>query len=361
MVLGAFAQVPAWVEALYVRGVGPWIAGLPNALTRFLPFSLAELVIVGLVAVGVGLLVRGVRALLRGARPTRNQVLRTALWGLGLGFAVADGFTLVWGLAYARPPIEERWGWTADGDVAPDELVRLSRVFVDEVNDRYRRLHGTDDALSPTVARRPWSEVDAAIERGFADLQRRDDLDPDIGRSRGPAKRLVLSVVTSWLRIGGFYFPFTGEANVNRGPPEWQQPFTMAHEKAHQRFFASENEANFAGFLACIHSDDPFVQYSGWLFAQRQLLRALRNTDPEAFVEEIQRRLPGVQRDVDAAHAFWSGFRGPASQVSRAVNDAYLRANGVQGGVQSYGRSLELIVRYARERAGPWPEAVEEM
>ncbi|MEO0605475.1 MAG: DUF3810 domain-containing protein, partial [Myxococcota bacterium] len=345
-----------------VRGVGPWLAGIPNLLTRWLPFSLAEFVVVGLVLTAIGLVATGVRAWWRGARPTRLGVLRFALWAGVVGFGVADLFTVVWGLSYARPPIEVRMGWEGDlDDIAAGELEALARFLVDEVNDRYLALHGLPDAFVPTSSPEPWPVVDAAIDRGFVAWQARESLHPDLARSRGPAKRLVFSPVTSWLRISGFFFPFTGEANVNQGPPDWQQPFTTAHEKAHQRFFASENEANFAGFLACIHSDDPFVQYGGYLFAQRQVLRTMQRTDPLAFVEQIQRRLPGVQRDVNAAHAFWTGYQGPVGDVSRAVNDAYLRANGVEGGVQSYGRSLQLIARYARERAGRWPPAVEEM
>lgn len=352
-----FAQDPARVEAMYVRGVGPWLAGIPNTLTRALPFSLAELVIACLVLGGLGWLGALGRRWWRGARPTWGGLARTAALLVGLGLAVADSFYLVWGLAYSRPIAEARWGWTEDPDISAAELETLARGLVDAVNDRYLQLHGVPDRFTPTPVPHDWVTVDAAIDRGFALLPEEYGLDPDFGRSRGPAKRLLFSPFASLLRIGGFYFPFTAEANVNHNPPPWGQPFTTAHEKAHQRFIASENEASFYGFLACIHSDDVFVQYSGYLFAQRQVLRALSRADPIAFSEQIQRRLPGVQRDVDASYAFWTGYAGPVADVSRAVNDAYLRANGVAGGIQSYGRSLQLIVRYARDRAEGWPPA----
>ncbi|MEN0062954.1 MAG: DUF3810 domain-containing protein [Myxococcota bacterium] len=357
--LSAFAQDEARVEAWFVHGVGPWLAGLPNLITRGLPFSVAEFVVVGLiigVLVGLGVLIRG---LWRRGWPSVRQVLRTALLGIGVALTVADVFLLVWGLSYARPPVEARWGWDKrpHASIEAEELARLARSLVDEVNERYLLLHLAPDNFVPTAAPRPWPEIDAAVDRGFSALQVAHELHPDLGRSRGLAKRQLFWPVTSWLRIAGFYFPFTAEANVNTGPPEWQQVFTMAHEKAHQRFVASENEANFYGFLACIYSDDPFVQYGGYLFAQRQVLRALENTDPIAFGREIRRRLPGVQRDVNDAYAFWTGFEGPVGNVSRAVNDAYLRANGVAGGVQSYGRSLQLVVRYTRDEAGRWPPA----
>ena len=71
-----------------------------------------------------------------------------------------------------------------------------------------------------------------------------------------------------------------------------------------------------------------------------------------AFLRQVERRHPGVQRDVDFSRAFWTGYDGPVAQLSSAVNDAYLRANAVEGGVKSYGRSLELLIRWARARDG---------
>lgn len=42
-------------------------------------------------------------------------------------------------------------------------------------------------------------------------------------------------------------------------------PFNMCHEVAHLLAIAVENEANFAGYLACEYSGDPVFQYSGYM------------------------------------------------------------------------------------------------
>ena len=84
------------------------VFGLPQLLTRWLPFSLAELVVVTLV---VGVLValgRAIRGWWRGSRPTWRGAVRLVLVLVGIGLAAADVFTLVWGLSYARPSVEER-------------------------------------------------------------------------------------------------------------------------------------------------------------------------------------------------------------------------------------------------------------
>ncbi|MFN8548796.1 MAG: DUF3810 family protein [Candidatus Eisenbacteria bacterium] len=56
--------------------------------------------------------------------------------------------------------------------------------------------------------------------------------------------------------INGIYIPFTGEAAVC-APPEPEQPFVMAHEMAHQRGIAREDEANFTSWLACREAVTP--------------------------------------------------------------------------------------------------------
>lgn len=353
-----FASDPWRVEALYVQGIGPWIQAIPNTLTRPIPFSVAEPLVVGAGAALLAWLLRRAGLLWRPPpdQPRLRVVGHTLAALYTASVAVALSFYVLWGLAYARPILELRRGWIASADevfeVDTDELEVLARALVDRVNALYLELHGLPDGFSPTLAPDGLDAADAAVDRGWLGVVRTLDLHPSVARSRGPTKGIASSLLYTWLGIGGFYFPFTAEANINWMAPEWQQPHTMAHEKAHQRFFASENEANFYGFVACTHSDDPFVQYSGWLFAQRQVLGALRRLDSWAFLRQIERRNPGVQRDVLAAYSFWTGYDGPIADLSHAVNDAYLRVNRVQGGVQSYNRSLELLVRYARSRGG---------
>ncbi len=77
------------------------------------------------------------------------------------------------------------------------------------------------------------------------------------------------------LGIVGIHFPWTGEADYNYTVPAFQLPHAIAHEKAHRRGVASEDEANFIGYLANALSDAPYARCSGFLFAQRQLLGEL--------------------------------------------------------------------------------------
>ena len=121
---------------------------------------------------------------------------------------------------------------------------------------------------------------------------------------------------------------------------------------AHRRGFAREDEANFAGFVVAASAENAYSRYSAYVFAQRQLLLTLARSDRGRVEELLERRSPGVQRDIDAAHEYWSQFRGPATRIARSFNDAYLRTHRVPGGVLSYRRSVELLIAYSRSRGG---------
>ena len=70
------------------------------------------------------------------------------------------------------------------------------------------------------------------------------------------AKPVLLSRLLSYIRYTGFFFPYTAEANLNADSPACLLPSTIAHELAHLRGVAREDEANFCAVVACLESGD---------------------------------------------------------------------------------------------------------
>jgi hypothetical protein len=174
----------------------------------------------------------------------------------------------------------------------------------------------------------------------------------------GPAARpkpVLLSPLLSHLGITGLYFPFTGEPNVNTTLPDVELPFSTAHELAHHRGFAREDEANYVGYLACRHHPDADFRYSGLLAATHYALAALHAVDRDAARSVGEERSAAVLRDEAAIRAWADRYRGRATEVSHRVNDAYLRAQGQKEGIRSYGRMVDLLLaeRRARGHEGP--------
>ena len=117
--------------------------------------------------------------------------------------------------------------------------------------------------------------MEAAVDAGWTEAARTLGLPASVGARHGRVKRPLASPAVARLSIHGVYAPFTAEANVVRDLPPVRLPFSMAHEKAHQRGIAGEAEASFLGFVATALAPDALARYSAAVFAQEQLLSAL--------------------------------------------------------------------------------------
>ena len=154
----------------------------------------------------------------------------------------------------------------------------------------------------------------------------------------------------------GYYFPFSMEANYNDVMYLTNKPATMCHELAHLKGFIYEDDANFVGFLACISSDDVFFEYSGYL----SVLYYLDNDFYDAVGGNVERYYDEerILSQVHADNIFvkqeeWDRIDSSAlidTEVVDAVSDSFvetsLKLNGVEDGMISYNRVVQLLLQY---------------
>jgi len=163
-------------------------------------------------------------------------------------------------------------------------------------------------------------------------------------------KSVCLSEAMSYTHITGVYTFFTCEANIDVVFPDFTLPFTAAHEFAHQRGVARENEANFIAFLVCINSDDVYIKYSGYMNMLQYLLNALYSADRELYSEFYSSLASETKNELRAYSKFFDKYRdSTASKVSGAVNDTYLKLQGTEG-TRSYGMVVDLAVAYYADK-----------
>jgi hypothetical protein len=256
---------------------------------------------------------------------------------------------VLFGFNYARPPLEARAGLGEWEGVPPDELAELARASVALANEAYLELHGSADVGTPTRMPEDLVSLERAVDQGWAHTAEVLDLPASLAARYGRVKRPWMSPLLARMSLFGVYAPFTAEANVVDGVPAARAPMSMCHEKAHQRGVAVEAEANFMGFLACALAPHAHARYSAASFAQSQLLNALPGGERRRVAAA---RLPGVQRDLEDLEAYLDRNRTRASAVQTALNDRYLRANRVPGGVRSYSLSVRLLILYAQRNGG---------
>jgi hypothetical protein len=331
---------PQLVERYYSRGLFPPIIQALCLINGLVGFSIAELMIYVLIAaLCTTLIYQALEIYLR--RKRLAGLVRTDLlalvWMSGSAMLL---FLLVWGLNYQREPLGDKLGFT--GRNASDQQLRMiSETIVNEVNSNYGESHVSDAVDGSPPGQLTRGQVFALVESAY---QQQPLLERTGGRY-GPPKPFYFSGLMSRLGLSGFYMPFAGEPVFNDAQPDFDLPYVIAHEKAHQRGFAREDEANFLAFLVCVNSTNPYVRYSGYLNALR-VVGVISGSDPEFYQTLTERIGEGPRKDLGARVAFWARHEGPARVVADKVNNSYLKANRIESGTQSYGEDIALIIGY---------------
>ena len=77
---------------------------------------------------------------------------------------------------------------------------------------------------------------------------------------------------------------------------------------------------------------------------------ALYAQDPQSFREVRDGLCAQAIRDLEGHNAYWNSYEGAVAEVSDRINDTYLRANAQDDGTRSYGRMVDLLLAWNRER-----------
>jgi hypothetical protein len=339
--------VPWLVESLYSRTVYPRVLGALSLLSRGLSFSAGEVLTCLVLSAACTCAVLVCVGVVRRGEGRRSWVLAWLRYGAWGAAGLLWFFLFAFGLNYQRPLLFELLGYE-QRKAHPLELEALGRMMVESVNRAYTEAHeeGRRAPESGEIVQLLKASYNSTPEFG---LLPRGDF--------SPPKPVYSSEVLTRLGISGVYFPFTAEPNYNADIPDFQLPFSIAHEMAHQRGVARESEANFVAYVVCVNSRDPFVRYSGYRNGLG-VLSELYKVEPEKARELARQLGTGYREDSRRAAQFWAKAAGAAGALSHRINDLYLRANRVKAGVADYSNSTTLIIAYhLRQRAASAVEA----
>ena len=324
----------------FVQGVVRPYHRFIGRVTNIFSFSLAEWLYA---ALGVLVVVYIIYSIVQGVRKkNRLKRLYKVLFSLlTVALAIFAGYSLLWSSLYFADSFAERAGIDAK-PVSAQELYDAAVYYADIVNASASRVQRDengvfDESLQDIFAVAPGIYADTA------------ELFPILaGRDLRP-KPMVFSRLMSEINFTGFFFPFTGEANLNVDAPRAFLPATIAHELAHQRGVAFEDEANFVAVAACVTSGIPAYEYSGYLMGLIYLSNALYDTDRDAYDSVMGGLNDFVLRDLRDNSEYWTLMQSRHSAAAAAVNavyDSYLKSNGQTQGIKSYGACVDLLVAY---------------
>ncbi len=328
---------PAFADG-FNRTVSAAIRALLSYLTGWIPFSLAEYLLLLSPVLLVLLIWYGIKK----SAASWRDVGRYCASLFSVLALVGAIFLSAFAPAYRGSTLDKKLGLEKK-EVSVAELYDTSLRLLFAMEEELPALSFGTDGFS--IMPYGLDEMNDYLLAAYDTVSAEHDFLPEL-KSR--LKPVMLSEAMSYTHITGVYSFFTGEANLNVAFPDYTLPFTAAHELAHQRGIAREDEANFMAFLVCIASDDAYIRYCGYRNLYDHMIAALYEADATQYAKLVRYAPRAVLREQTAYSRFFDQYRDSvASDVSETVNNAYLTIQGTEG-TKSYGMVVDLAVAYYR-------------
>lgn len=315
---------PDWAENTYGLIAYPFIRKVLDFSVGLLPFP----VVYGVPVLVIILIWRHFRV--------RKSILQRLRSGLNfIGWIVAL-FYILWGFNYARPDLTNRID-AENVPVADSSLYIFGEKTV-EILNALRTPHLMDDISSDADNE---TDLRIAVEQSVSIYGIHLD-------TRSRARLLNPPGILRKLGIAGIYFPFTGEGLLEQSHPQPEKLFIMAHELAHSYGVTDEGDANLVAYIACTNHPNRLIQYAGHL-AMWEYLRGTLKRRNVVELNDLENRLSElVKTDLTLLKAERIKFREWIPHLGNKFNDTYLKAQGIEAGIEAYSTLPELYLQHKK-------------
>lgn len=328
LLLQFLAQFPAFVEKYYSNTLYPVITVLVSNFAGQFNFSITEFMLWFLILISIPFTINRFRK--------KRTSVRRVLLNLATFIAVVYvWFYMFWGLNYLRQPLKTK----LQLDTVQLPMDAFDSTFVQII----RRCNELNFAYSISELAQINATIDSSYDFVFEDLKLKK-----IAGYKG-FKAFALNWLLNKTTTSGWFSPFFHEVHYNSDLLIFELPFIIAHEKAHQKGYSSESEANFLAFLVCTSSGDPLCEYSGYFQVLAHFLNALQDHPErkEFYLNALNR---GVRFNLEEVRERWRSHMGFVASLARKGYDLYLKSNNVKEGIDSYALVVDYIVRYEQQR-----------
>lgn len=336
---GAFVLSPEFSD-FYNENIGSFFRALFAYVSGIVPFSIAETAIMLLPLIIVVIIVKIVKT----AKGSLKDMFRALICMFSVLTMFFSSFALLFAAGYRGSTLDEKLG------------LSRQKVSAQELYDTAMYLHEQMEPLISEItfyssghSDMPYSffEMNEHLQDAYKKAAKKYGF---ISNFRSTVKPIILSEPMTYTHISGVYSYFTGESNINTNFPDYTIPYTAAHELAHQRGVAREDEANFMAFLACIESDDPYIRYSGYMSVYEYVLSALYKANKKLYNSAANTCSSFLYKEMLAYNKFFDKYeKNVAATVSNTVNNGFLQSQGQSAGTRSYGMVVDLAVAYYKD------------
>ena len=329
----------------YAANIFPYISLPLVFLSGLFPFSVGEIMMIAaliLFGVGIPLMI----FLLIFMKKSRRTIISVSLT---ISLCILAFVTLTQSLncftLYGCTSFSERYFSPKEHD--NEELKQLYSMLIDDAN-----------ALAEQVPRdendRFMLTIDAESECKKA-MKKASEQYPQLRGYYPRPKPIIFSYFMSQTGTAGMYFSFSMESTYNADMVPELLPSVICHEYAHLKGFMQEDEANFISYIATQGSDDPQVKYSGCIDALEYVHKQIYKNNIQSGFELTDKVSPKVQNDWlrFLPDNYWEENENKeiidtetVSAFSESVSDTSMKLNGVEDGVASYSRMVDLLLDY---------------
>lgn len=304
-------------------------------LTVVFPFSVAEIVIY-LSPILLGL---AIYFAVKFGKKGKRASIKYLTVILSIPCLLFITFVWTYSSGYHTTKIEDKMSLDRDA-VKKEELVEAYKIIVNELNDLVDKIEYDDTGAS--IMPYSYAEMSGKICNAY---ERFIEKHPVLQTFYSKIKPIIASEPMTYTHLSGIYSFMSGEANVNVNYPDFIVATSSAHEMAHQRGIARENECNFIAFAVLLESDDPFLRYSAYLDVYSNIANALYEEDPK-----LLSNVPTDKRIIEDRRSysrFFDKYRdSAAADIAGSINNSYLQANGQVDGTKTYGMITESVCAY---------------
>ncbi len=313
----------------YSRYVYPVIATFLTAISRFIPVSLYDLLIVSAVLCSVAVLVL---AALR--RVSWKRVLKGFCYTVAWLYVV---FYWAWGMNYFRQDFYMR-NHLSHVAVSDSVYYAFTRDYIERYNHSAALAGQVDTAMLRCLTNEGYSRLSRQLKifRPY--------------RVAHP-KPMLLSGIMAKMGIKGYIGAYFNEPLISTCLLPHEYPFTYVHEMAHVMGISSEAEANLYAFLICTASDDAVVQASGYSALFGYVMSNARRILPENQYKDLLAMVsPQAKSLYEKEYEHWRNLYSTVlGDVQEKLYDWFLKNNRVSSGTKNYSEVIGYLMSY-RER-----------
>jgi len=328
-----------FIERYYSNGIYPVVSKIQRFFFGWIPFSIGDLLYGFFIIV---LLVKSWQILrvLFNRRFDRKYLFAGLKQIIFFFLLVYVLFYLLWGLNYSRKGIARQLDLKMSAYTV-NELDTLTHVLEQRLN--YYA------SVMESSQRDSFYKKKNLFHESFEAYNLANQQYPFLNYEPRSVKPSLYSYAGNVLGFEGYYNPFSGEGQVNTTIPVFEQPFVACHEIGHQVGYAKENEANFAGFLACRAHPSPVFRYSVYFDMYNYSINELYRNDSSRARRYIDSLHPQVKKDYEKLREFFRKYRNPIEPVITWIYGKYLQANNQPAGRRTYSEVIAFLIAYQRK------------